>query len=202
MDCCYQVFGSSVLDRHPSFLRQPEIAAQQRLRGSSSQANDHLGFQELYFSFKPGLACTNFRHSGLLVKPSFASFFKSEVLDHVGNVGCRAINRGIRQGTVEDPAGGTYKRIALKVLFIARLFADQDNSSSLGPSAENGLGRIQITIATVAGLHGSPQQRESLAIRKEGPCTRESNRRCHNPRIRYLCCPFPDRNRMDEIGSI
>jgi len=105
------------------------------------------------------------------VKPAFASFLESEVLDHVGNICVGPVNRGIRQRPVKKAAGRTYKGMSLEVLFIARLFPDQDNPRRLGPFSENGLRRIQVEIATPAGLRGNSELGQRSAIRKESLCT-------------------------------
>ena len=58
-----------------------------------------------------------------------------------------------------------------KILFIAWLFTDQDDSGSLGPFAEDGLRRIRVKIATLAGLRCTSEERQCEAIRKEPLCT-------------------------------
>jgi len=202
MNRCDHKFRSSILDWHTSSLHQSELATQQGLRGSSAKANDHLRFHKFHFSFKPRLACTNFRHRGLLVKPPFASFLESEVLDHVGNICVGPVNRGIRQRPVKKAAGRTYKGMSLEVLFIARLFPDQDNPRRLGPFSENGLRRIQVEIATPAGLRGNSELGQRSAIRKESLCTGKCSRRGHNQGIRCRRSAFRTRNRMDSTESI
>ena len=63
--------------------------------------------------------------------------------------------------------------MSLEILFVARLFPDQDHPCGLGSFAENGLRRFGVKVATVASLRGNPEQRQRPAIRKEPLRTRE-----------------------------
>jgi len=64
------------------------------------------------------------------------------MFDHIGDVSQRTINRGIRQRAIENAAGRTHKGMSLEILFVARLFADQDHLRRLRSFAKDRLGRM------------------------------------------------------------
>jgi len=80
--------------------------------------------------------------------------FPPEVLNHVGDVDVGAIDPGILQGAVEDPAGGADEGVALDVLSVARLLADEHHAGSLRSLAEDRLRRVAIQVAALTALDG------------------------------------------------
>jgi len=91
------------------------------------------------------------------MEPPFASLFKLEMLDGIGDITLRAIDVCFLQARVEQPAGGADKWMALQVFVIAGLFADKHDARIVSALAKNQLGGILVKIATFAAF-GLPVQ--------------------------------------------
>ncbi len=81
----------------------------------------------------------------------FPSGLPLEVLDRVCDLDLAARNAGVRERLVEYGAGRADERLALPILLVARLLADEHDVRTLRPGAEHHLrGRlVEIATATV-----------------------------------------------------
>ena len=74
-----------------------------------------------------------------LMKAAFAGGLPLKVLDGVGHVDRLAIDARLDQCLVEQASGGSDKRMALEVLFIAGLLADHHYAGVSRAFTKNGL---------------------------------------------------------------
>src|SRR5205823_18012 len=88
---------------------------------------------------------------GLLMDSALASQLVSEVLDHVGDVNLLARELGAFEASVKHAARRPHEGVALPVLSVAGLLADEHHARAPGPFADYGLRRPlpQITRAAV-----------------------------------------------------
>jgi hypothetical protein len=107
----------------------------------------------------------DFQLARLLVDASLAAGLPLEVLDCIGDVSRLAVDRRIRQRTIEEPAGRADKRFAGEVFLIAGLLADEHDVRRLTSGTEHGLRGVlpQRTVATVGRLlaHGGDRPIEA-----------------------------------------
>ena len=91
---------------------------------------------------------------GALVDPALASRLPLEVLHGVRHVDLLAVEPGVGDRLVEDPARGSDERLASLVLLVARLLADHHQPRGGGTGAEDGLGGAlpQTAAAAVLGV--------------------------------------------------
>ena len=75
------------------------------------------------------------------------------MLDGIGNVHQRSVNRGVCQAAIEQLAGWPNERAPFAIFFVARLLADKDNLRRPAPFAKHGLRRVSVKIASPAALH-------------------------------------------------
>src|SRR5690348_12721443 len=99
-------------------------APQQRLSGGRAETNNHLGFDQISFGAKPGIARRHFRGLRLFVNSALAAFLEFEVLDGIRDIDVIRIDSCVGQGSSEDLAGRTDKGMTLPVFFIAGLLSD------------------------------------------------------------------------------
>ncbi|MGI9030383.1 MAG: hypothetical protein ACR2HP_10430, partial [Ilumatobacteraceae bacterium] len=92
-----------------------------------------------------------------LVDAPFAAQLELEVLDGVGRVHVLALDAGVTQATPQHPAGRSDERVALVVLLITRLLADQHQSGLAGAFAEHGAGGVLVQRAPGAIGGGGSQ---------------------------------------------
>jgi hypothetical protein len=85
---------------------------------------------------------------------AFALRFPFEVFDGIRNVHFVARNAGFHQGFVEQSAGRPDEWMALQILLIAGLLADEDHLGVRGAFAEHRLCRAPIQIAPSAVFGG------------------------------------------------
>jgi hypothetical protein len=130
--------------RDAAFLRQTKLASEKRLRRRGPQANDNLGLDQFHFRLQPRLAGAHFSRARLLMQPSLAAFFEFEMFNGVGHINARTLDGCVGESPVEDSAGGSDKRMALQILFIARLLADQCHAGGSRAFAKDSLRRFQI----------------------------------------------------------
>jgi hypothetical protein len=84
------------------------------------------------------------------VEPALAARPPFEVLDRIGQVDVAARDLGLLQDPVEDSTGGPDEGLALDVLAVAGLLADQHQPRLARPRPEDGLGRVLPERAAVA----------------------------------------------------
>src|SRR5204862_6342605 len=85
--------------------------------------------------------------------PPLAAWLPLEMLHGVRTVDRPRFDAGRLEAPVEQPPGGADERVALAVLLVARLLADQHEGSVSRPFAEDGLGGIAPELAAAARLH-------------------------------------------------
>src|SRR5205823_5886189 len=86
----------------------------------------------------------------LLVDAPLALGRPLEVLDHVGHVDRSAVDAGLLERFVEQPARRADKGTPFQVLVIPRLLPDQHDLGALSAFAEHRLGRVLPEIAGAA----------------------------------------------------
>ena len=142
--------------------RDAEVTAEQALGGGGAQAHDQLGTDARHLRREPGLAGLDLCAVGALVESPLAARRSAplEVLDDVRDVDLVANDAGRLKRLVEDPSGGTYERLALAILDVARLLADDQQARTLATGPEDGLGRVapQRAILAALGLLGERAQ--------------------------------------------
>src|SRR5438270_725284 len=116
-----------------------------RTIASSWSRPDHLDLR-----FQPGPAGTHLPGVWLLVQPALAPPGPAKVLDGVGDVDAPAVDAGLLQTPLQQLARRAHKGLALKVLLVARLLADQHQPSMFGALAEHRLGRVGPKVAGLA----------------------------------------------------
>lgn len=131
--------------------------AGERVKSRRAHGDDQLWFEQPQFRSQPPRAALHFPAVGARMEPPFASLFKLEMLDGVGDITLRAIEVRFLQARIEQPAGGADKWMALQVFFIAGLFADKHDTRIVSALAKNQLGGILVKIATFAAF-GLPVQ--------------------------------------------
>jgi len=114
-----------------------------------------------------GLQAADLPAVRLLVQAPLAPAHPAEVLDGVGHVDAAARDAGGLQALVEDAAGGSDERLALDVLAVAGLLADQHHRGLPRAVAEHGLRRVLPEIAAAAAIGGLAQRVEGHLLRQE-----------------------------------
>lgn len=100
-----------------------------------------------------------------LVDASLAAGPKAKVLDRVGHVDRRAVDTRLLEALVEQPTGRTDERMAIDVLTITRLLADE-HQTRVGPTlTEHRLGGPVPELARPAVLDGVAQVIEPVGVR-------------------------------------
>src|SRR5205823_8305595 len=118
----------------------PERPAQESLRSGRAQADDHLRADGIELGVEPGTAGGDLAEIRLAVDPPLALGHPGEVLDDVGEEDAEAVEAGLSERLVEEPAGGPDERPPGLVLLVPRLLPDQEHLGLLWPLAEHGLG--------------------------------------------------------------
>src|SRR5438552_86278 len=121
-----------------------------RLGGSRAEQDDQARPDHLDLRFQPGPAGTHLPGVWLLVQPALPPPGPAKVLDGVGDVDAPAVDAGLLQTPLQQLARRADKGLALKVLMIARLLADQHQPSMFGALAEHRLGRVGPKVAGLA----------------------------------------------------
>lgn len=76
------------------------------------------------------------------------------MLHRVGEVRAVAGDAGVAERRVQEPASGAHERLALPVLTVAGLLADQDDSGAVRAVAEYRLGGPLVQITALAAERG------------------------------------------------
>jgi hypothetical protein len=121
----------------------------------------------VHLGFDPGGTCLDLLGLGRLVDPPLPARHPLEVLDHVRDVGVAPLDPGLVQRLVEDGAGGPDERLALPVLAIPGLLADQHGARALQSLAEDGLRRTLPQGTSPALLDRRAQLRKGRPLRDE-----------------------------------
>jgi hypothetical protein len=89
------------------------------------------------------------------------------MLHRVGEVRAVAGDAGVAERRVQEPTSGADERLALPVLAVAGLLADQDDSGVGRAFTEYRLAGPLVQIAALAAERGPPQRRKVAGVRDE-----------------------------------
>jgi hypothetical protein len=155
------------LEQLAAARRDPEFLAHQRLSRRGPEQHDHLGADELDLLLEPGQAGADLASAGFLVHTQLALRDPFEMLHDVRDVRVASLDPGVLHRPIEHPTGRADERMAVQVLFIARLLADE-HDARLGRSlTEHRLGRVLVERAATTRLHRFPHRRKCEARREE-----------------------------------
>src|SRR5665213_261427 len=143
----HHVWRPRMLKWNAAFLRQPKLTPEKGLRRRGPKANDNLGLDQFHFRLQPGPAGAHFSHAWLLMQPPLPAFFEFEMFDHVRHINFRTLDGRICESPVEDSPRESDKRMALDILFIPGLLADQRQVGRSRTFAKDSLRGLQIQIA-------------------------------------------------------
>jgi len=88
--------------------------------------------------------------------PFLAAGLVMEMLDRVRNVDLAAIDRRALKCAVEDAAGRSNERVALAILAVAWLFADEQDARGGGSFSEHGLRSFPVQLTVRAPRRRTP----------------------------------------------
>ena len=113
------------VDRLAAVARHPHRGSVERLRRSGAEGEEGEWPDNVELGLEPGLAGLDLARTRGLVQAALAAGPPLEVLDRVGQVDLAAVDLGTLQRLREDPSRRADEGLALDVLAIARLLADQ-----------------------------------------------------------------------------
>ena len=144
------------LDRLAPPLRDLEGRAEQCLGRRRPEGDDQLRLEELQLGLEPEAARCDLAGVRLLVDAplSLRGGLPLEMLDRIRDIDGGAVDAGVGEAFVEDPSGRPDERMALLVLLIAGLLADEDHLGGPLPLPEHALGRAGPQITGPAALDG------------------------------------------------
>ena len=151
-----------------ALLHDAKVLAQEGSGGRRAQTHQDLRRDQGQFGLEPWSARADLREPWRLVDAALATFHELEVLHDVGDVEALARQPDFLQGAIEDLAGRTDEGSPLPILLIAWLLTDEHDAGVRGPSAEDGLGRVSIEVASLAAGGGLSEVSERGARRHEG----------------------------------
>jgi hypothetical protein len=127
------------------------------------------------------------------VDPALAARFELEVLHHVREIDVGAVDTGLVQRVVQQPARRPHERPASQVLLVTGLLAHQDDARVRVPLAEDGLRRVPVERARGAsgGLPAERLERRHAVLPGHGACQPD------RPRKRRPAPAFPRRARVE-----
>jgi hypothetical protein len=144
-------------DRPAPVAADPDLGAEQSLRGGRSQQDNCAGSDHRELGPQPRQTRIHLPAVGLLVNATLAASLVAEVLDDVRDV--RIARRDPRplEPLVEHAPGRPDERVALDVLAFAGLLAHQHQRRPAGPLAHHRLGGGRVQVASAARLDRAPQ---------------------------------------------
>ena len=140
-----------------ALLRDAKAQAEKHLGGGRAEGDDDRGMDRLHLAFEPLVARLDLALRRRLVQAPLAPGLPLEVLHRVRDVRLRAIDSGLVHGLVQDAAGGPHERVALPVLDVAGLLADEHNAGARVALPEDRLGRVLPQRAIAATRRGLAQ---------------------------------------------
>src|SRR5438874_4132414 len=154
-------------DELSALPRDPEVAPEQRLSRSRAQTDQHARLDHVELGLQPGPAGRDLRPVRLLVDASLAARLPLEVLDDIGDVDLAPVDARVLQRLVEELPGRPDERLALQVLLVAGLLADEDDVSLRGALAEDGLRPGLVERAGGAARRSFAELRQARPLRAE-----------------------------------
>ena len=146
-ECGFEEFAAA--------LRYAEGAAEKRLRGGGTEANDDFGLEQSEFGVEPRSAGGDFGAVWFFVDAAFAARLPFEMFDGVGDVGFVAVDAGLFERGVEQFSCWADERLALAVFLIAGLLSDKDDSWFARAVSEDGLRGAFVEVAGFASFGAS-----------------------------------------------
>jgi hypothetical protein len=122
-------------------LHHGEGRAGERLRGRGAEQDDGLRADEGQLGLDPRQARPNLDAVRALVQPALAGRPPLEVLDDVRHEGLLAVDARILECPIEQRARRPHERLAVEVLAVAGLLADEHQASRHRARAEHRLRR-------------------------------------------------------------
>lgn len=148
-------------------LSQPEGRSQQRVRCSGPHGHNDVRLNHFDFGLQPRPAGLHLPRAGFGVQPPLAPLFPFEMFDRIGDEHFVAVDSGILQCPVENPAGRSDERTSDTVFDIAGLLADQHHRGAWRTFSENSLRGAFIKITAHAMRRGRLQLRKGRARRNK-----------------------------------
>src|SRR5690242_11641331 len=155
------------LDQLAALLRDPEVAPEQGLCGGRTEADQHARPDHLELRLEPRATGCDLRPVRLLVDAALAAGLPLEVLDDVRDVDLAAVDARVLEGLVEKLPGRADERLALEVLLVARLLADEENLGLRGALAEDRLRPGLVERAGGAAGRGLAELRQARPLRNQ-----------------------------------
>src|SRR5688500_1033942 len=159
-----------------ALLHQLEPGPHDRLRGGGAETDDEGGLDGSELRLEPRAARLDLRRARLLVDAPLPSRLPLEMLHRVGDIDLVARDAGVRERLVEHRAGGADKRLALPILLIARLLADEHHARGARAGAEHDLRGGLIQIAAAALMRRRAQRLDACRLRDKRRSTALSSR--------------------------
>src|SRR5262249_32428825 len=148
------------LDELAPLLEEPEAGTQHGFRRRRPEADEDLGPDHVELLEEPRPARLHLAARRRLVDAPLGRSLELEVLDRVGHEDVPASDLRSRERLVQQRSGRADERMALPVLLVARLLADEDEPGAGRALAEHGLRRVAIEVAAAALLNRAGQIRE------------------------------------------
>jgi hypothetical protein len=139
-------------------VAHPVPRAEYRFACHRAKQHDEAGADQREFGVEPVAASANLAAVGPLMNPALAAGLPPEVLDRVGEVDVVALDATIGERLIQHMPGGANERMALLVLLVAGLLADEEERRVQAALAEHDLRRAFIQRAPRArpGIRGQP----------------------------------------------
>lgn len=156
------------LSTPPTLPADPEVRAHDRLGGGRAEEDDRARPDRLDLGFQPRPARAHLGGGRLLVQAPLAAADPAEVFDGVRDVDAGAVDPGLTERLVEQPAGRADERFAAQVLLVARLLAHEHDPRMPVALPENGLRRVLPQVAAVARSRGFAELLDAAGVGRSG----------------------------------
>ncbi len=166
--------------RSPSSNGRPRLAAMpsdlpnKRPHGDRPEGHDDRAVDRVQLGVEPGVAGVDLGGGRPLVDPPLAAPLVLEVLDGVGHVHIGAVDVGGVETLPEHATGRSDERLALDVLAVARLLADEDQPRRRRTAPEHRLRGVAVQRASGAPLRRSLERLSSCAGGTKGAALHSS----------------------------
>src|SRR3954454_12232920 len=152
------------LERLAAGLGDLDVAPHERLRRHRTETDEHARLDHGELGLQPRAAGVDVLRARALMDAALAALLEVEVLDRVGDVDERAVDPGLDERLVEDPARRADERMTLAVLAVAGLLADEHRLGLRRPLAEDRLRRALVELAGATGLYGLAHAGQRRAV--------------------------------------
>ena len=145
------------LDDTAAFPQDLDLALEDSPRRRAAETHETPWLDDLQFGLPPRAARGDLTAVRFLMEPPFASWLPFEMLHRVSDVAFLAIQAGLGQRSIQQPASWSDEWTPFAILGIARLFAEQDNLCIAWPFTEDRLRRVLVKRACFTRARGSSQ---------------------------------------------